>query len=189
MFRRIGRLYRNPSVRRRGIVLRRNDEGVRRRKRMSVPENAWSAARRWPGRVSVCHARWNVSRKIAVSHRYSCRLVLFGTYTRGYRRNTWKNSAPKTILHDFDPKPAGVNPYLSRQVFWLVSSAAPSQRYSQWQRVREVARLGAETHSSRYCRRFSRHSLLIGLEKWLQVRTLRVQRYCFSGIIRKRNRK
>ena len=23
---------------------------------------------------------------------------------------TWKNSAPKTILHDFDPKPAGVNP-------------------------------------------------------------------------------
>lgn len=93
-----------------GIVLRRNDEGVRRRKRMSVPENAWSAARRRPGRVSACHARWNVSRKIAVSHRYSCRLVLFGTYTRGYRRNTWKNSAPKTILHDFDPKPAGVNP-------------------------------------------------------------------------------
>ena len=63
------------------------------------------------GGAGVCRVRRNVSRKIAVGHRYSCRLGSFGTYTRGYVwRNTWKNSAQKTILHDFYPKPAGVNP-------------------------------------------------------------------------------
>ena len=140
-----------------GIVLRRNDEGVRRRKRMSVPENAWSAARRRPGRVSACHARWNVSRKIAVSHRYSCRLVLFGTYTRGYRRNTWKNSAPKTILHDFDPKPAGVNPDCQGR-------SSDSSRSSCLPGITPVAKVRCPflwTHSSGYCPGFSPGSLFI----------------------------